>query len=375
MSGNRRAAATQVPTSDRSLIPYRPSWFDRVKNWVERLPGPPWLFYLGLAVVLGVVGPVVQWLEGAYPPGTFVALHAWAFANGAYLLAFMHYTDRSASAAIRAARPILHAEPIQGETSPIDEATFSRLEYELTTLPARPVLAATIGGVLFALLAYVPQSGAGSIPKLMVGTAQTPLSFAIVLALFLPSNAISILFLYHSVHQLRHISRVYEHHVHINLYRLGPLYGLAVPGVLAAVALILYPYIWWATAATTIHEIVAFEIGDIIVVSAIAVAIFVAPLWGAHRRIVAEKDGHLSEAALRFEAATAELHRQLDKGSLSEMDQLNKALASLEIEQAALKRIPTWPWASDTSRSLLAAILLPVAVWLLQLLLGCLIGP
>ncbi len=83
----------------------------------------------------------------------------------------------------------------------------------------------------------------------------------------------------------------------------------------------------------------------------------------------------MSEVAVRFEASTVQLHHQIDKGELDAMDQLNKALSSLEIEKTALARTPTWPWEPGTFRGLLAAILLPVAVWLVQILLGRLIGP
>ena len=27
-------------------LPYPPSWVDRLMAWIDRLPGPPWLFYL-----------------------------------------------------------------------------------------------------------------------------------------------------------------------------------------------------------------------------------------------------------------------------------------------------------------------------------------
>jgi len=56
------------------------------------------------------------------------------------------------------------------------------------------------------------------------------------------------------------------------------------------------------------------------------------------------------------------------------MDSLNKALASLEIEAGALRRIQTWPWDPGAVRGLVAALLLPIVVWLLQLLLGRVLG-
>ena len=76
----------------------------------------------------------------------------------------------------------------------------------------------------------------------------------------------------------------------------------------------------------------------------------------------------------RRAATTLELHGQLERGRLDKMDQLKKALNSLEIEQNALRKIPTWPWQPGALRAVLAAVVLPVVVWALQLLLGRVLG-
>jgi len=177
------------------------------------------------------------------------------------------------------------------------------------------------------------------------------------------------LFFYHAVHQLVQVSRIYTDHARINVYQLQPLYALSRPGVLTALGLIAYIYIWTALAAPG-----PIEIGLAVVFGAIAGAAFVLPLLGAHRRLTAEKEARLAEATSRFEAATIELHSQLDRGRLLQMDHLNKALASLEIEQNALRKIPTWPWQPGAIRAVVAPLLLPVAVWPIQLLVGRLLG-
>ena len=56
------------------------------------------------------------------------------------------------------------------------------------------------------------------------------------------------------------------------------------------------------------------------------------------------------------------------------MDNLNKAMASLEIEYTAIKRISTWPWNPETPRLVLAALLFPVVVWLTQWVLQHVLG-
>ena len=98
-------------------------------------------------------------------------------------------------------------------------------------------------------------------------------------------------------------------------------------------------------------------------------AVFAWPLWGVHRLLVEEKARLLTDCARRMKAAVAELRRRIDSGRIEAMDDLHKTMASLEIEHATLTRIPTWPWQPGTLRGLLAAVALPVVVWLIQFVL------
>ena len=59
----------------------------------------------------------------------------------------------------------------------------------------------------------------------------------------------------------------------------------------------------------------------------------------------------------------------MDRNELTRMDDLNKALASLEIERGALERVPTWPWERRTLRSLITAIVIPLLIWTIQAIL------
>lgn len=82
----------------------------------------------------------------------------------------------------------------------------------------------------------------------------------------------------------------------------------------------------------------------------------------------------MAKSAEKFEATVAELHRRVDKNALKAMDDLNKTLGSLEIEQAALRRIPTWPWEPGALRSVIAALILPIVIWLIQFILEGILG-
>ena len=135
-------AKQPTPTVESEARPYSPSWVDYVIKWVEWLPGPSWLFYLLLWLVLFLVANVIKWVDGSQPPGTIEPLWALRVVQGPYFLALMHYLKGAADAALRAFRPALT----------VSEAEYNRLYHQLTMLPARgALLAGGIGGAIAAL--------------------------------------------------------------------------------------------------------------------------------------------------------------------------------------------------------------------------------
>ncbi len=170
--------------------------------------------------------------------------------------------------------------------------------------------------------------------------------------------------IYHTIHQLRMINRIYAAHTHLNLYRLQPLYAFSIPTALTAGGLALYDYAWFATAPELLSQPASLMLGAFFALA--AAVTFALPLLGIHERLVAEKRRMLAECSARFETTVTMLHRRVDRKALRQMDDFNKALASLEIEQAVLRRIPTWPWEPGTARGLAATLGLPILIWLIQ---------
>jgi hypothetical protein len=72
-----------------------------------------------------------------------------------------------------------------------------------------------------------------------------------------------------------------------------------------------------------------------------AIACFVLPLRGMHRRLAAEKDRALAEVASRFEAVFTRLHERVDQDFLTDADKLNLQIASLSAEREALVGVST----------------------------------
>jgi hypothetical protein len=77
----------------------------------------------------------------------------------------------------------------------------------------------------------------------------------------------------------------------------------------------------------------------------------------------------MGETNQRLETAIADLHHRVDTGDLDKMDDLNKAMASLELEHATLYRVPTWPWQPDEIRAVVAAFMFPLTLWVVQSIL------
>jgi len=286
----------------------------------------------------------------------------------------MRLLDRSAAAAFETFRPVLHL-PRRLRGGSADEATaLEELRYRLTTLPPWPTLWASLVGVLlgvviplfaFRIPGATPYSLAAAFTWARMSTLPGVMTVLLIQLAF--SEAVAGVFIYHSIHQLREISRIYLTFTRLNLYRLQPLYAFSVPAALTAGGLILYNYAWFAVAPEFLDQPISIALG--IFFATAAAVIFAWPLLGIHRRLVGEKKKALAESGRRFETAVAELHQRVDKKALAKMDDLNKTLTSLELERAALQRIPTWPWDPGTPRGLAVTLVLPLIIWLAQYIL------
>jgi hypothetical protein len=96
------------------------------------------------------------------------------------------------------------------------------------------------------------------------------------------------------------------------------------------------------------------------------IVIFLWPLWGAHRTLVELKESALAESAMRAKSLAALLHERIDQRQLGGIDEVHKAITALEFENTRLLKVPTWPWHPGTFRGLLAAVFLPLLLWVVQ---------
>jgi len=341
-----------TPTAAPAFLPpYPASWFDRLTDWVGSLAGPAWAFYLALALVVFLIETLVQWQAQTMPWGTLLPTHA-AMAMPAVALGLGHYLKGHAGRAFDNYRPSLLADPAEAQG----------IRYRFTVMTRRGGWLATTFGVAFGLAGTLLTG----VPYMRIlHLATSPVSFLVNALLGLATWAAFFTVLYMILRQLQIVSRLFSTRTRVDLFALEPLYALTGLTARAAISFLVMPTLFVIVAPSLLNQPASLVIA--LLASSIAGATFLLPLAGIHRLLVAEKTRRLAEQSRRMNAAIEDLHRRMDRRQLRLMDDLYKAIASLDLEKATLNKIPTWPWEPGMLRSLVAALLVPIVIWLIQL--------
>lgn len=346
-------------SSDNKPRPYAPSWVNHLNAWAARLPGSNWLYYLGLGLILFFIPSIVYWNEGVFPVGTFLPVQGFIAGVIAFFLAMFHYLDGRAGTSLAIMRPALK----------VSDEEYEELQYQLTNLPGGLTLIASL--IMLAIIFLTELMDA---PYRIEVLDVSPISVALFRFIYFLGWWVMGAFVYHAVHQLRLINRIYIQHTRVNLFRMKPLYAFSNLSALTAGSLAMILYGWMAVAPeVSLTDPITFIFTLIILI--IAVIIFIWPQLGIHNLQVAEKDRLLEEANQRFETIIGELHRRVDAGELDQMNDLRVTMTNLEMELNSLKGIHTWPWQSETVRWLITALVLPMGLWLIQSILQRVLAP
>ncbi|NWG07194.1 MAG: hypothetical protein HXY35_10990 [Chloroflexi bacterium] len=333
-------------------IPYRPSFLDRFMDSVERLPVPYWLTYLGLFLVEVALLHILAWVDGWIPFYTFkpiiLVFPIWLWVP----MTIMTYLDSVSLKALSIFNSLLD----------IDEEELKRLKYEFTTMPNRGViLSGVFWGINYLILTYLGYEtfyvsyGLGSLLSAAV--------FFTGLVSYLTGSAIY----YHSFRQLSLVNRTVKMVRQFNLFRLDPVYAFSRVTSLIGVSWMLMLTLTLLTLPIQLATGLGLAIMAVQVV--LAIAAFVLPLWFVHRRLVSEKRRLIAELDQRVESTLERLHHGLDKNELEDVDHFSNAMMGMGAEREVLVNIPTWPWRSDTLAGFLSAVVLPIVLYLIQLLI------
>lgn len=344
-----------------SFRPYSASW----ANWlVSRWDNPRWPFWLPyalLALALLLLLSAVRWWEGSLRPGQFWLAHVVEAFLLPYSLFLVRYLERAAREALETIRPSLG----------LSQAQYDELEYQLTTAPSLPALLATLlgagYGAFYWLVILKPLH-----PDLLWGTSRLSWWIDLPLQLFLWAT-LGVLF-YTSFRQVRIIYRIYSLVEQINLMLPQPLYALSSYTLRAALSGTAYNYVWLATLLYAAKQVPPGVVAVSLTAEALVVAVFAIPLWGIHQLLLEEKRRLQSQLYERIRQTTGDLHQSIDEGNLERVDPIQKALASLQVQQGVLDQASTWPWRPETFRILSTAIAAPLLIWLTQRVLNRLVG-
>ena len=341
-------------TTESEKPPYPPSWVNRVNDWVKRLPIPAWLFYLALGLALTLLHAAVKWGHGSYPADTSIAaFYLMTDLSPVIVIAMIYYFDEWAEKALATFRPAMDVE----------EAEYERLRYQLTTLPRGQTLIVSFIGVAFASIYLVlPTNPQLEKFELFTPPLAIPLDVTVTLLDYLVYSIV----IYHTVHQLRMVSRIYAKCTHIDLFQLSPLYAFSTLAARIAISIGLLTYAWtyvFSTSGSIVETLIPLPGIPLLF------AAFILPLMGIHRILLQEKATLQSENVLHLKATIAELHRRTEAGDYGQIDGVSKAIDALTKEQSLLDKIPTWPWQPETVRWVGTALLLPVILTLATRLL------
>lgn len=332
--------------------PFKLSLIDRFNNWVKKLPIRAWIFFVVFGFVLVVVQVLVLWLEGGLQNVEILPVIIFNGLFTSFLPALIYLLDSQAVAALNAMRPVL-------DTS---ESEFDQYEYTLSNMPSPlPLvvgLTMLVLVILMELLLTVP---------IRYAALENFRIFAVVFQVIDKSSAFLFgVFIYHTIRQLLLVNAINSNHVRINLFHLGPSQAFSTLTASTAVGLVAGVYGWMLINPELLTDPVFF--GFIVIITILAVSVFVWPLYGVHRRMEAAKEKVLHEIDLRFEVVFSKFNTGIHDDDYSAIEKLNGAISSLEIQYNRIAAIPTWPWRPETARFALSAIALPLVLAILRFL-------
>jgi hypothetical protein len=341
--------------------PYPGSWVDRLFVWIEGRPFPPWLFYLLIILALAILGHIVRWFDGSLSPGSFQVIPVVEAPFAVYFFALIHYLNSASRRALATFRPVLHVT---------DEESL-QLEYVLNTIPRWTGILAVLAGAFlgFTSVYLRPESwGVSAAPSLGLTALITTMA-----------NVGAILWVAHTIRQLRGVDRIHLMPKNINPFHREPLYAFSALTLPTAIGGLLpvYIYLFLAYYLGVLGPLPypsAFEAAGFGLVIVLALAAFILPLFSMHRRLAQEKARLVAEADQRYSAILDRFNEQLDESRFKDLDATSRAIASLASQRDALARISTWPWRPETLRSLLTTLALPVLLYIVSRLVGRLLG-
>ncbi len=354
--------ASSAGGSAKSVEPYRRSWIDALIDFIERIPGPTWIFYLLVTLVFVAGGTGLRWLDGTLALGTFSAPRIVLDLLTVFGLVAIHVAKKIAQDSLETFRPAL------GDLEP----AVDTLRYELTTMSRSAGFFVVVVSIVFTSSSLLADLEAWDItPSTSPGVAGFFVTEALIDIVFF------VAFVSFAYRQVRTVMRIHRAATQISLLESSARNGFSTLTLTLSILVALPIYLSslsYAIAGVFFVGVSVIDLAGIAVVLTMATLVFVVPLYGLHRRLAQEKANALMTVGASFSSTTQELHSRIAQGTFDQLGGVNTALTSLVIERDALRRASTWPWEVETLRGFLSSVALPIALWLVTALLGRVIG-
>lgn len=338
-------------------VPYPPSRLHAFYNWLDRSRLPHWLFYLLLLGLPGTAQHLLAWQSGALPWWTFNALLGFSTIWLVEVLILGHWVHRRAAKIFQEYQPALQ----------MSSEEYSQALYRFSTFPRRgSVLAFLLGLAVGAATGYAQwQAHAGDIAFLIPGLR---------IGEWALSNGLNFLIALQVIRQIRQMDGYFPQTLQVDMFNLTPLYAFSRYMAVIGVATFIIAYV-----TSLVFDPVAFRSSMVALQnSAWVVAIlgiFYFSLRRLNRRLRDEKDRLELDANQRLKVMFERLQARVDGESYKEAIEFQSLLASLKIEKEIIHALPTWPWRPGLFSALVSALLLPLALSVIQLLLSKLLNP
>ena len=339
-------------------IQFPPSWADQIIGWARRSPLPPWLFYLCLFFILTFFIQVGYWIDGFSLVDMSVnplVFHITAV-YPVIILAAIHFLDNTACHSFEDFKPALGKNTMETH----------QLLYKLITIPSRPGwIVGLIGGIFgLCLIFFADYSWFFDF---------SPVAFCIVLSISILGFALTAVMLYHTIRQLKHVSYIHSIATQINLLHYTPLYAFSRLSAFTGLFFITLMYFDLVANSETLNN-PALVVLNFLVLPLIALACFILPIVGMHRKLVQEKRNLHWEVNQRLEKCLNHLYKNVDTFNLQNSDSLNTTINTLITTRDLIAKISTWPWQPQTSGLFFSALTLPIVVFLIQTLIKNVLG-
>ncbi|NIM92116.1 MAG: hypothetical protein GTO18_00155 [Anaerolineales bacterium] len=340
MTVHVRGSATQSTEA-----PFSPSWIDR-------LPGPAWIFYVLSTLAIAILGNALFWIDGSLPFGSidrFITIFAIAVL---YWLALHQYLTQVGSQSLKTFGPLLA----------VDDTEFAIIDYELATLPRWLGWLAIPLGIAFAAATILGDPA--PFGELVPLTA-LPYVGDIVITGFLVSTFFCLII--RSIRQLRMVHKIHAQATNINLLKLKPVHAFSALTARTGIGVLLvliFAYLLEPQPFGTGLDIITY-----VVTALLSIAVFVIPVIGMQGRLEEEKQRVLNETSDLLKITSASLHSKINDRNYDDLGGMETAISALIRERELLEKIPTWPWDPRTIRGFASALLLPIFLWLVTRLL------